>query len=223
MREEDLIRDLQVRNCPVCHHLERGMEDYFAELQGLLSRSEAARGDFADDGGLCPLHTWQLAQFSSPRGIARGHEALSRKLAERLEHLGDDCAAGQPVTLPRQSADGCRACRFLAEREASYVEAFCRFVGRNENLEHYRRANGLCLGHLRAVLAGTDDGARRAWLIRAAAERLREIGESMRQYDLKLGQLQRERLTPDEKDAYRRGLVMLSGERSVVSPFLKGR
>jgi len=44
----------------------------------------------------------------------------------------------------------------------------------------------------------------------------------MQQYDAKLEQLQREQLTRDEKDAYRRCLVMLSGERTVFSPFMRG-
>ena len=68
----------------------------------------------------------------------------------------------------------------------------------------------------------TEDRARKVCLLRLAASRLREISESMVQYDLKLEQLKRELLTRDEKDAYRRGLVMLSGEKTVFSPFMKG-
>lgn len=222
MTETNLMHDLRVRSCPACHHLEQLMAEYFAELQGLLSRSEAARSDYAVEGGLCPLHTWQLAQFSSPRGVARGHEAISRRVAERLDRLGESCAAGEPVRVLLQAPEGCRACRFLADTETRYVEAFSVFLEGAENLEHYKRSHGLCLRHLHPVLARTEEQVRKACLIRLAANRLREIAESMVQYDLKLEQLKRELLTRDEKDAYRRGLVMLSGEKAVFSSFMKG-
>ena len=58
------------------------MAEFFAERQGLLSKSEDAQTEYADQGGFCPLHTWQLAAFSSPRGISRGHETLIRRMAE---------------------------------------------------------------------------------------------------------------------------------------------
>jgi len=222
MTETALIHNLRVRSCPVCHHLEQRMAEYFAELQGLLSRDEDARSDYAVEGGLCPLHTWQLAQFSSPRGVSRGHGAISRRLAEHLDRLGALCAGGETVRLPVQAPDSCRACRFLANAQARHVEAFSAFLEEEENLARYERSHGLCLGHLQLVLARTGDRERNARLIRAAADRLREIGGSMQQYDAKLEQLQREQLTRDEKDAYRRCLVMLSGERTVFSPFMRG-
>jgi len=222
MTETALMRDLSVRSCPACHHLEQRMAAYFAELQGLLSRDEAARGDYAAEGGLCPLHTWQLAQFSSPRGTSRGHGAISRRLAERLDRLGALCAAGQAVRIPVQAPDGCRACRFLADAEERYVETLCAFLERDENLECYERSHGLCLGHLQRVLARPGEPQRKVRLIRAAADRLREIDESMLRYDAKLERLQRGQLTREEKDAYRRCLVMLSGERTVFSPFMRG-
>ena len=114
------------------------------------------------------------------------------------------------------------ACNFLADTEARYVKAFSVFLEGDGNLEHYKRSHGLCLRHLQRVLARMEEQARKACLIRLAANRLREISESMVQYDLKLEQLKRELLTRDEKDAFRRGLVMLSGEKTVFSPFMKG-
>lgn len=222
MREMDPIRDLDARSCPACRHLEMRMEDYFAGLQGLLSRSGEARGDYAGEGGLCPLHTWQLAQFASPRGIARGHATFMRTLADRLACLIATRAPGEPFPVLRNGPDECRVCRFLKAEEAATIGAFHVFLERDEHLERYERSQGLCLRHLSQLLDRPLDEARKARLLFHAAERLREIGESMTQYDRKLEERKRDQLTRDEKDAYRRGIVMLAGERTVVSPFMKG-
>jgi len=81
---------------------------------------------------------------------------------------------------------------------------------------------GSACGHLSQVLDGLLDKVRKERLVRLAAERLREIGENMIRYDQKIEELKRGQLTRDEKDAYRRGIVMLAGERVVFNPFLKG-
>jgi len=198
------------------------MAEFFAERQGLLSKNEDARTDYADRGGFCPLHTWQLAVFSSARGVSRGHKTIIRRMAELMERLAGADAERIVDSLPIKTSDDCVACNFLAGTEAGYVRAFSVFLEGDENLERYKRSHGLCLRHLQRVLTRTEDRARKVCLLRLAASRLREISESMVQYDLKLEQLKRELLTRDEKDAYRRGLVMLSGEKTVFSPFMKG-
>ena len=221
MTELSITGDLRARTCPACNHLDRQMAEFFAERQGLLSRSEEAQTDYADHGGFCPLHTWQLAAFSSPRGISRGHEAIIRWMAERLDRLSNACAGKEVESIPVKVSDDCNVCHFLADMEARYIETFCVFLGQDGNLDSYVRSHGLCLRHLSLVLDRMEDGSRKLYLIRLAANRLREIGENMVQYDLKLEQLKRELLTRDEKDAYRRGLVMLAGEKTVFSPFMK--
>lgn len=219
MTETTLARHLRIRSCPACHHLARRMAEHFAEIQGRLSRSEEARCDYADEGGYCPLHTWQLAEYSSPRGIARGHGTIIRGWAERLDRLAD--AGDGPKTVPPVGPDSCSICRFLEETETGYVGAFSAFLKQEGNLEKYERSHGLCLRHLRQVLARPVEEERKARILRLAAHRFREIGESMAQYDRKLEDLKRALLTDDEKDAYQRGLVMLAGARTVFSPFMK--
>jgi hypothetical protein len=222
MNESSIIDDLRARSCPACNHLDRQMAEFFAERQGLLSKSEEAQTDYADQVGFCPLHTWQLAAFSSPRGISRGHSTIIRRMAESLDHAADAYAERKAGAFPVKATDDCVVCRFLAETEARYIEAFSSFLEADGNLERYERSHGLCLRHLPLVLDRMEDGSRKVYLIRLAANRLREISQSMVQYDLKLEQLKRELLTRDEKDAYRRGIVMLSGEKTVFSPFMKG-
>lgn len=222
MTEPKFVDHLRIRGCPACHYIELRIAECFAEIQGSLSRSEDARVGYAGEGGFCPLHTWQLAQFSSPRGIARGHASFMRRLADRLDGPEGSGAAGAAFSVSQSGPGGCRVCRFLKDEEACYVKGFRIFLEQEEHLERYERSHGLCLRHLSQVLDGPLGEARKARLVRLAADRLREIGESMMQYDRKIEDLKREQLSRDEKDAYRRGLVMLAGERTVFSPFLKG-
>jgi len=216
MIDDSCTRDLHVRGCPACSHLDQRMTEYFAEQQGRLSRSEEAQSEYANQRGYCPLHTWQLAAFSSPRGLSRGLKTIIRRIAELLNRLADSHAESLVESLPAIIPDECVVCHFLKDTEARYVKAFARFLEENGNLERYKCSHGLCLRHLQLVLARMEEGTRKVILIRLAADRLWEISESMVQYDLKHEELKRELLTRDEKDAYRRCLVMLSGERTVV-------
>lgn len=221
MIDHSCFSDLQVRGCPACSYIDQRMTEFFAEQQGRLSRSEEAQTEYADQRGFCPLHTWQLAVFSSPRGISRGHMTIIRRMAKLLERLADVHTPRVIESLPIKSSDDCMVCHILADMEARYIKTFSLFLEEDENLECYEHSHGLCLRHLQQVLARMKDGSRKVYLIRLAVNRLREISESMMQYDLKHEKLKRQLLTQDEKDAYRRSLVMLSGERTVFSPFMR--
>jgi hypothetical protein len=118
MNERSILNDLRVRSCPVCNHLDRQMAEFFAERQGLLSKSEEAQIAYADQGGFCPLHTWQLAAFSSPRGISRGHSTIIRRMAELLDRAADAYVERKAAALPAKAPDDCTVCHFLADSEA---------------------------------------------------------------------------------------------------------
>jgi hypothetical protein len=52
---------MQTAGCPVCNHLEDALFSFLAHWQQNLARKEKAQEVFAEEGGFCPTHLWQLA------------------------------------------------------------------------------------------------------------------------------------------------------------------
>ncbi len=213
-----MMRDLRTRGCPVCDHLEEALLSFFSRWQHDLTREEKVREVFAEECGFCPTHLWQLAAFSSPRGLASGFPPLLSRLAEALNQAADGVRTEGPALRGRPGGN-CRVCAMLLDLETGYISQLAGFLDSEEGRSAYDSAQGVCLRHLDLLVQSVGSGETAAFLLRKAARRFREIEASMRSYGQKLESLRRQDCTPDEKDADRRALVLTAGARNLSFPF----
>jgi hypothetical protein len=214
------MRDLKTRGCPVCDSMEDALLSCLARWQHDLVEDETTRKMFAEEGGFCRTHLWQLAAFSSPQGLAKGFPPLLSRLTKTLLQAADgiDANNGAPSPpLPR--AENCRVCSLLRAEERIYVAELASFLDSEEGRAVYERSQGLCLRHLRILIQSDPSGDSAAFLLRKAACRLQEIETSLRSYRLKFESLRRHECTPEEKDADRRALIQIAGARNLSFPF----
>jgi hypothetical protein len=214
----DMRRDLRTRGCPVCDHLEDALLSFLARWQHDLAREEKARKVFAEECGFCPTHLWQLAAFSSPRGLASGFPPLLSHLADVMHQAAEDSRTEGPAP-PGKPGEDCRVCGMLRDLERSYISHLAGFLGSEEGRSAYDSAQGVCLRHLRLLVQCVGSGETVDFLLRKAACRFREIEASLRSYGQKLESLRRHDATPEEKDADRRALVLIAGARNLSFPF----
>jgi hypothetical protein len=73
------------RGCPVCDHLVTVSKQFFAAFQFSLYNDERQQRSFAENGGFCPFHLWQLESISSPVGFSVGVAKLVKRIARLLE------------------------------------------------------------------------------------------------------------------------------------------
>lgn len=214
----DLKRDLQTRGCPVCDHLEDALFAFFSRLQCDLTLEENARKTLADECGLCRFHTWQLAAFSSTRGIAKGFPPLLSRIANELLRMadhGNEREVDQTV-LGERRAD-CRVCGLLRQEEKAYIDRLIDFLDREEGRSLYGTSQGLCLRHL-GLLVKCVSSETAEFLLRATARRLQEIEANLKSYGQKLESLNRHDCTPEEKNAGRRALIHIAGAKALSFP-----
>ena len=205
---------LQADTCPICAAASDAVFAVLCHHQFAINTSASARRAFLAARGLCAPHTWHLERVTSPRGLCLAYPPLLDDVAGRLEAMAGLAGDG----LLRRFGDllahdrSCPACNAQHEAEhagaARLVECLRRADGRAE----FERALGLCLPHLRLVVAGLE-AADAQWLLRAHARRFVALGEAMRDYALKHDAGRRSQLTEDQMHAYRRALVLLAGER----------
>ncbi len=216
--EIDLKRDLQTRGCPVCDHLENAAFAHFSRFQFDWSQDERIRKRFAHEGGLCPFHTWQLAAFSSSRGLAKGLPPLLSRTANQLlqmANLGDEAHFEQ--TVSGESRPNCRVCALCRHEEEVYLTRLIRFLDQGEGLSIYANSHGVCLLHLRLLVKSVPRETAR-YLLRQAAQRLREAETHLRSYDQKLESGNRHDCTPNEKTADRLALIHIAGAKYLSFP-----
>lgn len=216
-KEIDLQADLQVRGCPVCEHIIDQAFDFFAHWQYQISTNEQAQASFASGIAFCPLHTWQLQSMSSPQGASIGYARLAEEVAHRLK--ADDAMKGEQVRQWIHNSTNCPICKDLHEAELQYVLQLLESLREPEGMNRYRRSNGSCLYHLSLMLDKASPEELRTFFLHHAIEKFEQDAEDMRSFALKNVALRRSLQNENEKDAYRRTIIRIVGERSVCTPW----
>ena len=89
---------------------------------------------YDDERGFCPLHTWQLAEISSPRGVSIGYPKL-------LERLRKDMRATMSPG-PHATVSACRACRFLKDLEGQCARSLADLLTGDSERRAYAASGG---------------------------------------------------------------------------------
>lgn len=217
VKEIDLQADLQVRGCSVCEHIIDQAFDFFAHWQYQISTNEQAQTSFASGIAFCPLHTWQLQSMSSPQGASIGYARLAEEVARRLKT--DAIIKGEQMRQWIHNSSNCPVCKYLHEAEKKYVLKLLESLKEPEGMKDYRLSNGSCLYHLSLMLDNTPPEELRDFLLHHAVEKFEQDAEDMRSFALKNVALRRFLQNENEKDAYRRTIIRIVGERSVCTPW----
>ena len=213
----DLKKDLLSRGCPVCAYIVERLFDFFAHYQFALASDEQTQHDFAGERGLCPFHVWQLAEVSSIRGLAKGLPAFLCRTADDLMRLAEDTS--QPDSMNRtfiNDSSQCPVCDRLFQLEGEYIHLLADFLQKEDCRQAYLSSQGVCLRHLKLLLAESRTDEIRRFLLLAAAHRFRDLKKDLNQYAQKEAR-QRFALTRDEKDAVRRALIHMAGAKYICS------
>ena len=197
----------QLPPCEICAHITNELWDFLSKYQYELVISGDERDRFADRGGLCPFHAWELEFVASPYGMCVGYPSLLERLATELR----DCASN--VVLKEManrigrlvpSREDCVLCNVRDRAEMDAIDSIARREG------HQARAlNSLsapCLPHF-ALLASA---VRNRDLLRSLLERqatiLQRYAKDMKRYALKHDAVRRYLASQEETAAAGRGL-----------------
>ena len=216
---EELVKDLQIRGCPVCQQMAKQAMDFFAHWQYRIVTSEQAQAEFANEWGFCPLHTWQLLAVSSPHGASVGYARLAGRIADYLRTQAEEGAPGDKVRQVVRNTTNCYVCKLLGQTEDDYLRQLAERIESETDRELYGRSQGLCLRHLGKLLDGVNTKRSREFLLLHAARLFEEDAEDMRSFAMKQEAIRRGLQNKNETDAYRRAMNRFVGGQKVCLPW----
>lgn len=219
----DVRSELQRWGCPLCNHLIDTAFEFYRHFQYRLSADETTQRLFAEQLGLCPLHTWQLAAISSPQGLSVGFPKLLERVSAILSGLLDEPSemAGRVAALV-PTGGSCQVCGLLRAEEHEHVARLLQFLGQPVGRDTYVRGHGFCLRHLAALLAASPPADLATFLLGEAVRRFDQLSEDMQSYAIKRDAIRSGLLTGDEEQAYLRALVRLAGHQGLCGVWPPG-
>ena len=208
------------RGCPICDRLVRISKEFFIKFQYALYNDEREQESFAECGGFCPFHTWQLEAISSPVGFSVGCARLVRRISGLLEQIASspECAnESLPQLFP--GPKGCRVCALLREAEQGQIKTLSASLQEAATKELYARSQGVCLRHLEMLVKASSDGKTIRFLLQTASTVLQLVSEDMEGFALKREATRRHLVSEDEEDAYLRAVIHLAGAKHNCAPW----
>jgi len=210
--------DLHVlHTCEICTRVADKLWDFQCKYQYdiIVNRTEQQR--FADRGGLCPFHAWQLESVGSPYGTCAGYSRLLDRLAVEFRNLGSGAPAPDIRTRVRNlvpSEKDCMICNVRDEAEREAIQATAKRLE-----EHKARAlkqlSAICVPHFAMLLSVVHDGELVRTLLERQAAVLQRFSEDMQRYAIKHDGVRRYLASEEESAAAQRGLLLVTGRRQV--------
>ncbi len=216
---QDVLRDLHAGGCPICRHLSRVLFDFIATWQHLMAADDAAQRQYAEELGFCPLHTWQLASISSPRGLSVGYPRLAERLTAELRSIGRRDSDADAVRQIAADAKTCRVCRMLTTVQDDYARKLTETLGTDIGRRAYASSRGVCLKHLPALLSLLSDEPSRRLVLDEAAAHLELLSEDMQAFALKQDATRRDLVNSDERTAVRTAVEKVAGAKALCFPW----
>lgn len=208
----------KTRTCPVCDALTRAIFDFFVTLESNLIKEAQARSEFASLRGLCNLHTWQFQNVAAPQDISVGYVPFVETVAASLKEIANGDGGAEAVNHLLPKYEHCPACEALKKEQTAQAARFLEYISTPDGQKFYRQSLGLCLPHLRAVLALQPSEEIAKFLLNEQAEHFNDLADDMRSYTLKRDAIRRGLMNSNEENAWRRTLVQLVGERTAHIP-----
>jgi GTP-binding protein EngB required for normal cell division len=207
----------QLQSCEICAQVTDKLWNFLCKYQYdiIISRDEQQR--FANRGGLCPFHSWQLWSVSSPYGICAAHAPLFERLAAALR----ESASTQRLTqiharlhdlLPDEH--DCALCNVRDRAEEDAIDSLAKRLARNKT-RALDALSAICLPHFVMLASAVHDGDLVRTMLKRQATVLERYSENMKRYAIKHAGVRQYLASEEETTAAERGLLLVAGRRQV--------
>lgn len=212
------FRELQrLPPCEICTHVADKLWKFLCKYQYEIIISHGEQQRFAEHGGLCPFHAWQLDSVASPYGICAGHAPLLDRLAAALRHCASTPRLGQihaqlQNLLPDEH--DCAICKVRDSAEHGAIDAAAKRLERDPT-PALSTLSAICFPHFVMLVSAVRDEDLARTLLQRQATVLERYAEDMKRYAIKHDGLRRHLASREEVTAAERGLLLIAGRREV--------
>ena len=203
--------------CVVCTEMDRELFDAMSRWQNELGQDKTKQDDHVRRGGFCAQHTWSYEAIGSPYGICLAYPAMLLEYAKRLRSLA--CGTSSPKALAKEvkkllpESSACAACERVAETETASLNKVLSQISVNAN------SGVLCMPHFFDILDAGIGLNFAETLIQTMSQDIEGLAGAMQGFASNFAARRRHEMTRDEKEAYKRGLSRLVGERNISAPW----
>lgn len=203
--------------CEICAQIADRLWDFLCKYQYEIVINDEERKRFANRGGLCPFHTWQLQSVASPYGMCVGYPPLLDRLATEFHAFASDAnltEISMRIASLVPNEEECAVCNIRNSAEDDAIVAVARRLK-----EHPERAmnslSALCLSHIVRLASAIEDLDLVRSLLKRHSTILQRYAEDMRRYAVKHDATRRYLASLEETTAAERSLLLVTGRRQV--------
>ena len=191
--------------------------DFVSKYQYEIIVSPEGQQCFANRGGLCPFHAWQLQSVASRYGICAGHAPLLDRLAAELRNLSSivhpkQIHAGRGSLLPDE--DDCILCSVRAGAERDAIDSAATRL-RQDKERASDALSAICLPHFVILASAIEDSGLLRTMLKRQATILERFSEDMKRYAIKHDAVRRYLASQEETVVAGRGLLALVGHQNI--------
>lgn len=207
----------QIGTCEICAEVADRLWDFLCGYQYAISADSGEQQRFAESGGLCPFHAWQLQSIASAYGTCAGYPPLLDRLAAELSALASDTPTDEIPTRIHKLLPSEEECPLCIARKAAEVHAVKAIAKRLEEVTPnvLKRLSAICLPHLATLASSLRDADVVRALLQRQGAALQRLAEDMRRYAIKHDGRRRHLASKEEVTVAERGLLLLAGRRQV--------
>ncbi len=212
----ELLDALQAGGCPLCRLGRRAVGRYLETLNYEGVNDPGLRRALQEAQGLCHRHAWQWTRLrGSPLGVAIVYRHLLKDLTATLEKQPQTRISPRRrrrnASIELAPTGACPACTAENEAITRYGRTLLARLAHPDLAAAYDAAGGLCLPHLRHLLALADETQARillGWQTAIYRRLLAQLDEFIRKHDHRF----RHEGFGVEQDAWTRAVAALTGE-----------
>jgi len=186
-----LSPDLQ--ECPICFlrrkGLEKQLDDYFYEKVS----DPGMNASLVQSLGFSFEAMKYAMQKPDPLGMSLTYNLIACSISDRLKKGDWELKPSSPCPILKQAN----------QSEHSYLQEMRLHFFESDFRDRYQASFGLCLHHLRVVLALMTDSSDRKWLMTQEETKITVLGAELAKFARKTSYLNTEPFGP-EKDAWQR-------------------
>lgn len=207
----------QVRTCEICRHIADALWDFLCKYQYEIAVNNEERERFAERGGLCPFHAWQLHSMASPYGLCIGYAPLLDRLGAQLRELA---AAASVADAPAQIAslvpdeEECAVCKVRNGAETEAIAATARQL-KTQGERAINALSAICIPHVAKLATAVQESDLVRLMLRRHATLLQRYAEDMQRYAIKHDAVRRYLASQEEITASERGVLLVTGRHQV--------
>ncbi|MCR4441746.1 MAG: DUF6062 family protein [Peptococcaceae bacterium] len=230
----DIKELLKQPYCPVCFYINESLDRQFRWLF-IEYRSSAPFIKRLAEGGLCPVHSWQIINGPHGKEMSFAYRAVIKHYGNVLRHLKDNI--GKSISeqkgikrffsflFPDKKEDLIkkqkRSCPFCDSRKISgeyIIDRLIKSLDDEENVRLYRKSPGLCRSHLFEALEACDH-SKKMVLLGAAIKNIEEISADLDEYFRKTDYRYSHEPKGKEQEAWLKAMLMYDGYMEIGKKF----